>query len=195
MNDQEKREEIRNLRKRALALRENLLNRDEKNKKIRENVLNLLKDSALRVFVFASYNDEVDTMILIKEMISAGFSVYCPRVEGKDMSFYWITDLQMLAEGYKGIPEPDPSKQPEKGSPLKEDLMLVPGLLFDREGGRIGYGGGYYDRFMRDHPCIKAGLCFSDQISEEILPQMPWDISVDLLITDDGVINTGKITG
>ena len=182
---------IKALRKEAQRLRSGIPDKEDKNRKIRENIKKLADDGFLRVFVFASYKDEADTLGPIRDLISDGISVFCPRVEGQDMTFYRIFGPEDLKEGYKGIPEPDPEKGLISGTPSSEDLMLVPGLLFDRGGGRIGYGGGYYDRYMEAHPCVKAGLCFSEQISEEKLPQMPWDISVDLLVSDQGTLKTG----
>ncbi len=192
MTHDEIRTRIKALRKEAQLLRAGIPDKEDKNRKIRETVKKLVYGGFPRVFVFASYRDEADTMGLIRELISEGTAVFCPKVEGQDMTFYRLLKIEDLTEGYKGIPEPDIEKGLEPDAPSSDDLMLVPGLLFDREGGRIGYGGGYYDRYMEAHPCVKAGLCFSDQIRKEKLPQMPWDISVDLLVSDHGTLITGK---
>ena len=191
MTHKEKRARIKMLRKEAQLLRAGIPDKENKNQKIRETVRELVNSGFSRVFVFASYKDEAETKGLILNLIKEGTAVFCPRVEGQDMTFYRLLGLEDLKEGYKGIPEPDLEKGLESDAPSPDDLMLVPGLLFDREGGRIGYGGGYYDRYMEAHPCVRAGLCFSDQIREEKLPQMPWDISVDLLVSDQGTLNTG----
>ena len=90
--------------------------------------------------------------------------VFCPRVEGKKMQFYQITDLSQLVSGYRSIREPQPQRpwQQKQG-----DLVIMPGTVFDKEGNRIGYGGGFYDRFLEAHPQVStAALAYELQLVE-----------------------------
>ena len=92
-----------------------------------------------------------------------------------------------LSPGYKGIPEPGPwcRKAPV---PFEETLVIVPGIAFDRSGGRIGYGGGYYDTYLAGKTkCIKAAAAYSMQITEQI-PTEPSDVKMDLIITEKELI-------
>ena len=95
------------------------------------------------------------------------------------MKFIYLTDLTQVACGYYGLPEPV-ADGPEGDDPTA--LVLMPGLAFDREGHRIGYGGGYYDKFLKDepqHPTI--ALCYAFQMVED-LPTEEFDVPVDYVL-------------
>ena len=101
-------------------------------------------------YPFVSYGTEVDTTGLIREVLAhpvqgRRINVAVPRVNGKDMEFYQIRSMEELCPGYQGILEPALHCPPVEA---KEGLMLLPGLAFDRKGHRVGYGGGYYDRYL-----------------------------------------------
>ena len=99
---------------------------------------------AERIMAYADYNHEVMTGFLIEEAWKSGKEVAVPKVVGKDMVFYKLTDFKQLAPGYFGIPEPS------QGEIVHWDqaLMIMPGVAFDRKNNRVGYGGGFYDRFL-----------------------------------------------
>jgi len=105
---------------------------------------------------------------------------YLPKVYGERILPARFSDLSGLRRGAFGIPEPggDISK------PEELELILVPGVLFDEEGFRIGFGGGYYDRFLRGLSVPKVGVAFSFQVVRS-LPREPWDVPVDILITEN----------
>jgi len=130
-----------------------------------------------------------------------------PRVEGEDLAFYRWTGRTLPGEapvgfptdpaweiGSFGIPSPSPSL-PRFGKDIpwgKSPLVLVPGRVFDRQGGRIGRGKGYYDRFLRDLRQkgidVKAvGICFFIQLVEEV-PRTESDEPIDQLITEEGIV-------
>lgn len=146
------------------------------------------------LLAFASFGSEVDTLTLIKEAIEHGKKVYCPRVFGDNMLFYKIEGLSDLIPGYRGILEP--KDKLEVFCPdcfiNKKILMLMPGTVFDLKRNRIGYGKGFYDRFLSQlqfgNACefITAGLAFSLQIIEKV-PAKKHDYQPDYLITEKGI--------
>lgn len=107
-----------------------------------------------------------------------------PKVEGKDMLFYRLTDFGQLKPGYFGIPEP------EEGEIVswEDALMIMPGVAFDRSGHRVGYGGGFYDRFLEKHPGIKrVAVAFDFQMFPAV-PSEPTDISPEIIVTEKEVL-------
>lgn len=106
------------------------------------------------ILCYADYGSEVSTGGLIREALSAGKRVFLPRVEGEDMVFYRIGDPTELVRGYKGIPEPKGDTERYDGGEhtVEKTLLLMPGVAFDRHRNRIGYGKGFYDRFLAAHP-------------------------------------------
>ena len=106
--------------------------------------------------------------------------VAVPKVVGQDMVFYKLTDFAQLEKGYFGIPEP------ARGEIVQwEDAMMVmPGVAFDKENHRIGYGGGFYDRFLEKHPQIRrVAVAFEFQMLPEV-PTEPTDISPEIIVTE-----------
>lgn len=179
----------RKLRRKKLLERKELSEtyRETASQKIAEKVLSLPELAGIdQIFLYASYRQEVDTYFLIEELIRRGKKVCCPKVKGNEMDFYRITGKNDLTEGYKQIPEP------QKDCPvcLQEEgriLMLLPGACFDRQGGRIGYGGGYYDRYLgrfAKEQFILYGLAFSCQIINETIPLEETDVRIDGIITE-----------
>lgn len=132
------------------------------------------------ILCYANYGSELSTMEIIQEALSAGKKVYLPRVEGNDMSFYRISDMSELVRGYKGIPEPNTNNGRYQYSEqtLEKTLLLMPGVAFDGYRNRIGYGKGYYDRFLADKPGLQLrsiAVGFKCQMVEE-LPTEKTDI-------------------
>lgn len=161
------------------------------------------------VLVYASYGAEVSTFELIDRALFSGKKVFCPKVEDSGMEFYRIFSREDLKPGFRGILEPDGRTAVFEGlrtndrqvpvAPRGGDdgraalgkcpktLLIAPGTVFDREGHRIGYGGGYYDRYLGgfsddDRP-FSVGLCFSCQLVERIWPKAH-DIGMDWVIFD-----------
>lgn len=174
------------LRRRLIEKRNNIPQRlrQEKSLKITENILG---HSALKkantVFVYVSFGSEADTLLLIKELFRLGKRVGVPLCNSTDhtMTVYEIKDLSQLKEGHYGIPEPDKGL---KEIPKEEiDLIIVPGVAFDKEGYRMGYGGGYYDRFLTDFNGYTIGIAFSECIEDE-LPKGEFDRKVNEVIKE-----------
>lgn len=133
------------------------------------------------LYAYLSFNQEVRTDPIIERAWADGKRVAVPKVIGKDMVFIWIDSFDDLGPGYYGITEPIAN------DPVADDktaLVLMPGLAFDTEGHRVGYGGGFYDRFLEDepnHPLV--ALCYDFQMFDRLEVEAH-DIPVDLVITD-----------
>lgn len=140
------------------------------------------------IYCYASFGDEADTGRIIAEALRSGKRVALPRVRGKRrMEFCFINSPADLKPGFLGIREPGPwcRKAPE---PDEETLVLMPGVAFDRSGGRIGYSGGYYDAYLAGNTrCVKAALAYSVQIASEV-PSDPEDVKTDMIITEKEMI-------
>ena len=135
--------------------------------------------SARTIYGYLPYNQEVRTVPILEQALRDGKQVAVPKVYGEEMRFICMTDLSQVEKGYAGIPEP------AADGPVAEDahaLILMPGLAFDPQGHRIGYGGGFYDRFLArepEHPTV--ALCYAFQM----LPQLDtedFDIPVDCVL-------------
>jgi len=134
-----------------------------------------------RILSFYSIGSEIDLSLLNTELAKLGRLAF-NRLEEGVLVPYYVGQEQELIVSRLGIPEPDPNKN--KRAPLSEiDLILVPGVVFDRENYRLGYGGGLYDRFLATTGNIPTlGVGFKEQLSPHLLPRDPWDIPVTKLI-------------
>lgn len=135
---------------------------------------------AFCVYCYASFHGEVSTWRFMEALLRQGKYIAVPKVAGKELEFYAISGEKDLEEGVMGIMEP-------KSSCLKirdpEAPVIVPGIAFDREGNRIGYGGGYYDRFFQQEPHHRRiAVAYDFQIFDKI-PSEAHDKPVDCIIT------------
>ena len=138
-----------------------------------------LYQNAKTIYGYLPYNQEVRTVPMLEQALRDGKRVAVPKVFGDDMKFIYMDDLSRVELGYCGIPEPI-DDGPEADDPTA--LVLMPGLAFDPQGHRIGYGGGFYDKFLAqepEHPTI--ALCYRFQMVDEI-PTEKYDIPVDLVL-------------
>ena len=141
---------------------------------------------ARRIFCYASLPGEVDTFYLMKEVLVADKILALPKVHGQCMIFYRVDDLDSLQRGYMGIREPSDSA--EVVSPGQGDLMIMPGLAFDRQKHRIGYGGGFYDKYLERYPeGFTAAFALDFQILDE-LEYEDTDIRPDQIILPNEII-------
>ena len=148
---------------------------------------NLIKsgitDNVYVILTYISTDFEVDTVRLIEYCLDKKIKVALPRCEDNKMTFYYISSLDELKPDKYNIPAPGKDNIAVNDTELINSLCIVPGLAFTRDNYRIGYGGGYYDRFIKDYKGITAGLCYK----EFILPYIPtdsYDLPTRLLITD-----------
>lgn len=175
MNKQELRKEIRT-KKRAMT-------QEQIEEKSRELCRLFLESDAYRtaksVYGYMPYNQEVRTVAMLEQALRDGKRVAIPKCYDKEMRFIWMTDLSQVEKGYAGIPEPIGD------GPVADDetaLVLMPGMAFDPEGHRIGYGGGFYDRFLAEepnHPTL--ALCYDFQMLPKLETE-EFDIPVDTVI-------------
>lgn len=131
------------------------------------------------ILTYISTEIEVDTVRFIKEMLSLGKTVAAPRCEGKNMRFIKISGLDDLKEGAFGIPEP---KGNEEIADFSKAVCITPALSFNENGYRLGYGGGFYDRFSEKFGGISVGICYESFMGE--IPLEEFDRPVDILITE-----------
>ena len=135
--------------------------------------------NAKTVYSYLPYNQEVQTVPILERAVADGKAVAVPKVYGNTMRFIYITSMDQTAAGYSGIPEPI-ADGPVANDPTA--LVLMPGLAFDRAGHRIGYGGGFYDKFLAsepNHPTI--ALCYAFQVVDKLKTE-EFDIPVDLVL-------------
>ena len=141
------------------------------------------------LLAFVSKDIEINTELIIKQALSDGKTLALPKCKEENlMDFYIVDDLSQLMEGYYGLLEPNPEKC-KMLSETENAVCLVPGLAFDREGYRIGFGKGYYDRFLLDYKGITVGMCYTKCV-EEALPKGYYDRPIDILITEKYKIDT-----
>ncbi len=134
---------------------------------------------AKTIYGYMPYNQEVRTVPILQRALLDGKKVAVPKVYGDIMRFIYLDDLSKVEKSSMGIPEPVADE------PVAEDptaLVLMPGVAFTKSGDRIGYGGGYYDRFLAaqsEHPTV--ALCYDFQVLES-LPTEEFDIPVDVVL-------------
>ncbi len=181
-------------RKQAAIKRNSLFSRPEDKKKSDDLIFDHLIESCIlkkyqQFLTYVSFRSEVDTKRIINTVLVQKSVLAVPKCgsDGK-MDFYKINTLEELTSSHYGIPEPmeDPQMLVTE---FDKTVCIVPGLTFDIKGKRMGYGGGFYDRFLSMHPeIITVGLCYNSLLSE-LVPSEPHDISVDYIITEKGLIN------
>lgn len=135
--------------------------------------------AAKTIYGYLPYNQEVRTVPMLEQALKDGKRVAVPKVYGDEMRFLYLDDLSQVEKGYAGIPEPIAD------GPVADDptaLVLMPGLAFDPQGHRIGYGGGFYDKFLAaepNHPTL--ALCYEFQMLPELYTE-EHDIPVDTVL-------------
>ena len=146
---------------------------------------------AQALYAYLAFNQEIRTDDLIRRAWTDGKRVAVPRVLGKGvMEFYYIDSFDGFQISAFGIPEPP--EDPERLADEKEVLLLMPGLAFDRAHNRVGYGGGFYDRYIERKQAegtrfFKPALAYDFQIVDSI-PANDFDVRVDAVLTDSGII-------
>lgn len=175
MNKQELRRAIRE-RKRAMTEEEIV----ERSNALAEKFYHTpAYQAAATIYGYLPYNQEVRTVPMLQRALDEGKRVAVPKVYGEEMRFIYLEDLTQVSKGYAGIPEPIAD------APVAEDkqaLVLMPGLAFDPQGHRIGYGGGFYDKFLAKephHPTL--ALCYEFQMLAH-LDTEEFDIPVDTVL-------------
>ena len=173
-------------RKRLLAERASLCEqRYAVSQDVLQRVLQLdVFQSAKLVLCYVSLPDEIDTEALIEQAWRSGKEVAVPVCTDRfgNMDFYRITALSDLKNSTFGVREPDTALC-QKVTDFQEAVCIVPGLSFDRKGSRLGYGKGYYDRFLKKYTLISIGLCYNSLILDT-LPTDEFDVPVNIVVTE-----------
>ena len=138
------------------------------------------------ILTYISVKNEVGTDAIIKQAFADGKTVGVPVCKSGEMSFYIIDGSTELVKTDFGILEPAAEKC-RKIEDFSNALCIVPALIFDREGYRLGYGGGYYDKFFKKNSVKKVGLCYNLFIMDN-LPRADYDVPVDLIVTQNEII-------
>lgn len=193
------------LRKEILQKRDSLTpeERSEKSKRITERVVvhENFREADV-ILLFSSYKSEVDTTGIFAVARRDGKEVFYPKVQGKEMDFYKVESERDLIEGYRGIREPEA----DSGKIFtllmdKKICVIMPGAVFDEAGNRIGYGGGYYDKFLEKLEVSREGaettpnvykiaVAFECQIVEVgLIPNETYDKVVDDVITESRILS------
>lgn len=171
------------LRKQYISIRNNIKNKKEKSNIITNKVI---KEEAYKkakiVALYKSLPSEVDTTELIKYSIALGKTVVLPKVVCDDLKFYKISLSDKLVKSKFGVEEPieNEANYIEKE---KINLVIVPGVCFDKENNRLGFGKGYYDRFLAKTNLYTIAICFEEQMINKIFTEDN-DIKMKKVITN-----------
>ena len=147
---------------------------------------------AENILIYASMRSEVQTDDIILNAFSAGKSVFCPKVVDRKnglMTFVRIKALEELKEGYFGIREPEvPLGYSEPDFDIKKSLVIMPLVCFDDDRNRIGYSGGFYDRYLATHKGIRTiAIAYQCQMTEGRIPANDYDIAPDMIVTEESI--------
>ncbi len=139
------------------------------------------------VLTYMSFGSEVDTEALILRALKDGKKVALPvsEYDSLQLSFYEISSLSELAAGYKGILEPPPCPD-NLVRDFENAICIVPGLAFDKNGYRLGYGKGFYDRFLPSFTGTSVGIAFDECITDSV-PIDSYDCKLDILVSDSDI--------
>ncbi|WP_099467639.1 5-formyltetrahydrofolate cyclo-ligase [Konateibacter massiliensis] len=180
-------QEKKDIRKNVLQKRSELTNEElqQKSDAISHTFLNLPEyQNAPMIYIYMDFKNEVVTKHVIEDAFQRGKKVAIPKIIDDEMHFFYMEEGQELTEGYFGIREPNVTV-PVQDS---QGVMVVPGVAFEEKGYRVGYGKGYYDRFLAKNPMLKKiAFAFELQMVDEI-PYDIHDIPMDIIITENRMI-------
>lgn len=148
-------------------------------------------DRSANLLAYVNFRSEVETLPIIGQCLARGKEICVPLTLTRErrLAIYRLTDPESdLIPGYCDIPEPDPARL-EPVDPHTIDAVLVPGSVFDVQGGRLGYGGGYYDRFFANEApqAVRIGIAYDLQVVAAV-PLEPHDQKLDYLVTETRTI-------
>lgn len=150
----------------------------------------LVYKHSTQILIYASTQEEIDTYKIWENAIEDGKKVLLPKCVGEhSMVFYYVESKEDLESGVFNLLEPKEGKLYE---PLSSDICIVPALTYDKYGYRLGYGRGFYDRFLADFSGAKVGLCYNSFVESQV-PKGRYDVKTDVLITEKGVFTLQKL--
>jgi 5-formyltetrahydrofolate cyclo-ligase len=151
-------------------------------RRVQESAMNSKELKSAKVIgAYYAFGSEVKTDLILEKARALGKKVALPSVEGESLTFYELSSGKYLVKGRFGIMEPLPY-----GPVDSIDLLMVPGIAFDKKGYRLGYGKGYYDKFLAGKDVFSMGLAYSFQFVES-LPRGEHDIKLDAVTTEEGI--------
>lgn len=173
-----------------LKIRKNINNKLEKSLKIINKLIETEEfKKAKNIALYKNLKSEVDTNYILEYAIKSGKNVSLPRVYEEKLIFYKVDINENYELSNYGIEEPQQCQ--EKIMPSNEiELIIVPGVCFDLKRNRLGYGGGYYDRFLENKAMNIIGICFDEQLSKDkLIPINKTDIKMNKIITESCIIS------
>ena len=178
----------KNLRKEILKKRGSISKEERElfDKAIKEKLISMdIFNKAQNIFIYVGFGTEINTMDYISEFLKLGKRIFVPRTneENKTMDAVEIESLDSLVKSGKYQ-----ILEPAEKSDL--DLVILPGVVFDNKGGRVGYGAGYYDKYLKDlsSDVPKVALCYDIQLIDEV-PMEEHDVRADYIITEKRTVN------
>ncbi len=180
------------IRARAIESRHSLSDRDRRSRAVcdRFGTLPALADAGT-VLVYMHIRGEVRTADLVEGLLETGKRVVVPYCVGDDLSLFLLSELTELSPGTFGILEPHDhlrSVAEKHVEPQELDMLAIPGVAFDRSGGRVGHGRGYFDRLLQHlrPDAFSVGLAFKCQLFDQV-PMEPHDVPLDAVVTEDAL--------
>lgn len=183
------------IRKKALACRKQLSGYEvaEYSRKISETLLAAeWYGNTAEFLVYAAVQKEVDLDFFIRTALAGGKQLFYPKVSGDNMDFFQTDSPEKLTEGAFHVPEPSGTERRWDPSAAKRTVILVPGVAFHIQGARIGYGKGYYDRYLNRYPELDPiGIAYEMQLFP-LWEQEPQDIRMNRIITEKREVITNE---
>ena len=145
------------------------------------------------ILSFSPLTGEIDVTSFNETMLKSGKKFYLPRcIQGtSEMNFRLVSSMDELENGSFSIMEPSEDAPKWENKDGVNAVCIIPAMSYDKNGYRLGYGKGYYDRHLSSKNVMKIGICYTDFLSEEI-PRGRFDLSVDIIVTEKGIINCKK---
>jgi 5-formyltetrahydrofolate cyclo-ligase len=164
--------------------------RSRRGERIVERFLSLPEmDGAGTVMAFWAFGSEVPTDALISRLVERGITVVLPRIVDEHLEPRTWRPGEPVTQTHFGAREPQAGRVVE---PQEIDVVAVPGVAFDRAGGRVGYGAGFYDRFLPSTRAVRAAIAFDAQVEPEPLPAAGFDLPVDVIVTESETIRCAR---
>ena len=145
--------------------------------------------TARTVMAFWTFGSEVPMDPLMSRLVEAGVTVALPRIVEGDLEARTWRPGEPVTQTHFGAREPEGGRIVEPG---EIEVVATPGVAFDRGGGRVGYGGGFYDRFLPLTPALRAAVAFGVQLVDEPLPGASFDLPVHVIVTEDETIRCSR---
>ncbi len=180
-----------NLRNQYLKIRKNIENKNDKSSIIANTVINLSEFKTSKILaIYKSLPQEVNTNEIIKQAIEEGKIVVLPKVKQDELEFYkYNPNKDKLIKSEFGVKETEENVNNHIDK-SEIDLLIVPGIGFDKDKNRIGFGKGYYDRFLQNINAEKIGICFEEQIiTDKSIPTEEHDIKMNKIVSDKRIYN------